>query len=189
MKQFSDHHCIMRSLDEPELFGELFRRHGPALLRYLTLRVGDRHAEDLTAEAFVRAFDARAQFRPLYDSALPWLYGIAANLIREQRKKEARAARALARHPAPQVGPAVEPQFGAAMDKLRKLPLAMRETVLLWVWADLDYAQIAVALDVAPGTVASRISRVRDLLGDEHADAADPPSAPCHFPTLEQARA
>ena len=184
-----DHHCIARSLDERELFGELFRRHGSVLLRYLTLRVGDRHAEDLTAEVFTRAFEARAQFRPMHDSALPWLYGIAANVIREQRRKEGRAARALARQPTLHADLGVEPQFGAAMGKLRRLPLATRETVLLWVWADLDYTQIAAALGIAPGTVASRLARARQALSTEHPDATDPAPASCPSSTLEQARA
>jgi len=124
----------------------------------------------------------------MHDSALPWLYGIAANVIREHRRKEARAARALARHPTLQAGPRVEPQFGAAMGKLRRLPLATRETVPLWVWADLDYAQIAAALGITPGTVASRIARAHQVLSTEHPDATHPPASSSSS-TLEQARA
>ncbi|MGH3607045.1 MAG: RNA polymerase sigma factor, partial [Pseudonocardiaceae bacterium] len=64
------------------MFEEVFERHVGALIRYLRLRVGDSLAEELAAETFVRAFQARGRFDAGRESALPWLYGIAANLIR-----------------------------------------------------------------------------------------------------------
>ena len=73
---------IRRSLLHPEEFEVLFERHAATVLRYLQLRVGHSLAEELMAETFVRAFDARRRFDSRRASALPWLYGIASNLVR-----------------------------------------------------------------------------------------------------------
>ena len=46
-----------------------------------------------------------------------------------------------------------------------------RDLLLLVAWTDLSYAEVAQALGIAPGTVASRLHRVRGkvrrLLGDQ----------------------
>jgi RNA polymerase sigma-70 factor (ECF subfamily) len=44
---------------------------------------------------------------------------------------------------------------------LRSLPVADREALLLFAWAELSYQEIALALDVPLGTVRSRIHRAR----------------------------
>jgi RNA polymerase sigma-70 factor (ECF subfamily) len=44
------------------------------------------------------------------------------------------------------------------------LPAEQREVLLLVAWADLDYAGIARALGVPPGTVRSRLHRARQRL-------------------------
>ncbi len=50
-------------------------------------RVGE-HAADLTAEVFARAWLSRARFRARDDApALPWLLGIAQNVLRDSLRK------------------------------------------------------------------------------------------------------
>ncbi|MCL2420130.1 MAG: RNA polymerase sigma factor SigE, partial [Conexibacteraceae bacterium] len=44
---------------------------------------------------------------------------------------------------------------------LQGIPAADRDALLLLAWADLDYEQIAQALDIPVGTVRSRIHRAR----------------------------
>ena len=48
-----------------------------------------------------------------------------------------------------------------------RLPRRQREVVLLHVWADLSYEQIARALDIPVGTVRSRLHRARGALGTD----------------------
>ncbi len=55
-----DSEVIRRSLDEPELFALLFRRHAPALGCYVCRRLGPDHADDIVAETFLAAFRQRA---------------------------------------------------------------------------------------------------------------------------------
>jgi len=85
-----DLELIARSLDEPALFAVLLTRHHRSIYRYLARRLPADAAEDCAQETFVRAFAARAGFRPYRASALPWLYGIATNLVRERAREEGR---------------------------------------------------------------------------------------------------
>ena len=88
---------LARASNEPELFGILFDRHFATIHRYLERRVGREGADELAAEVFRIAFEQRARFRPLHESALPWLYGLATNLMLKRWRGERRHLRALAR--------------------------------------------------------------------------------------------
>jgi len=64
-------------------FGELYKAYVDAIYRYIYFRVGTEvEAEDLTDEAFVRAWEALPEFRPSASySFSAWLYRIAHNLV------------------------------------------------------------------------------------------------------------
>jgi DNA-directed RNA polymerase specialized sigma24 family protein len=72
---------VRHSLVEPSAFGVVYERHGGEVARFLARRVGDGLAEDLAAEVFVRAFRGRAGYRVVHGTALPWLLGIAVNVV------------------------------------------------------------------------------------------------------------
>ena len=93
----SDGAVIAESLEAPGVFGVIFDRHGSTLLRFLARRVDPAEAEDLLGEVFRIAFERRAAFERDRDSARPWLYGIAANLVAKHYRSEARRLRAMAR--------------------------------------------------------------------------------------------
>lgn len=88
---------LVRSRTDPDAFVELFDRHFDAVHRYLHRRVGRDLADELAAETFVRAFARRAAFEPRGESALPWLNGVATNVLRRHRRTEERRLRAYAR--------------------------------------------------------------------------------------------
>ena len=90
MVQLSDAALIEASLAKPDRFGELFDRHMPEIRRYLHRRVGVAEGDDLTAECFAVAFRGRARYDGSRADARPWLFGIAANLIRNHRRSEVR---------------------------------------------------------------------------------------------------
>jgi RNA polymerase sigma-70 factor (ECF subfamily) len=166
-----DGDVIVSSFERPELFEAVFDRHAKTIYRYLRRRVGEALAEELTAETFARAFRGRRRFDCRGESALPWLYGIAANLLRMHRRTEERRFRAYARAAGRSLAPppscdsdqrldaaALRPVLAAA---LADLPHAHREVLLLHAWADLSHEEIAVALDISAGTVRSRLHRAR----------------------------
>lgn len=88
---------IQESLERPEIFARLYDRHAAEIHRYVMRRLGDGHADDITAQTFLIAFRNRARYDVARASARPWLYGIAGNLIGSHRRSEVRALRALAR--------------------------------------------------------------------------------------------
>ena len=63
-------------------FVELFWQHGAAVHAYLSRRAGRQDADDLLGEVWLQAFRSRERYDRRWPSALPWLYGIARNVLR-----------------------------------------------------------------------------------------------------------
>ena len=164
----TDAALIAASLADAAAFAVIFDRHWPAVHRWCVSRAGPA-GEDLAAETFRVAFDERARFDPRYDDARPWLYGIATNQLRHYFRRAARRGEppisreadftedALGRVEARALGP----ELAAA---LREVASIDRDALLLHVWADLTYTEIAHATGIPVGTVRSRIHRARTQL-------------------------
>jgi RNA polymerase sigma-70 factor (ECF subfamily) len=172
---------LAESRIRPEAFGELYRRHATAVFRYLARRVGASAAEDLLSEVFVAAVGARTRVAPHPSgSALPWLYGIAGNVLRGHLRRMAarsgiRDAVAAGLPPASAVvdwaavdarldATARRPELRAALAALTDVE---REILLLVSWEGLTPGQAALALGLRPTTARSRLLRAR-----RHAQAA-----------------
>lgn len=165
----TDAALIQRSLREPQAFSRIFDRHWPSLHAYCTSRAGA-SGEDIAAEAFRLAFDHRGRYDQRLQDARPWLYGIATNLLRDHFRSTQRGERAARRALSLAELDAVEqplqrleaqalgPQLTQALERL---PALDREALLLLAWAELDYREIARALNIPVGTVRSRIHRAR----------------------------
>src|ERR671915_1963219 len=91
-----DGEVLARSVSEPQTFTVIFDRYYRAVYGYLSRRVGRTVADDLAAETFTRAFERRSSYDTAAERALPWLLGIAINLLAHHRRSEARQLRALA---------------------------------------------------------------------------------------------
>jgi len=162
------------SLIDVGRFGEIFDRHAPAIYRFLGRRIGSDDAGDLLSEVFLAAFEARMRYDRGRPSALPWLYGIASNLLNKHYRHRASELRVLERmlaqsdphDHAESVTASVDAQVQLrAMAKLlEELPAGERDALLLYAWEDLTYEEIAGALGVPTGTVRSRLNRVRQRL-------------------------
>jgi RNA polymerase sigma factor (sigma-70 family) len=176
-----DSEAIARSLSRPGVFELIFDRHFAAIHRYVHHCLGPDAADDLAAETFVRAFAARARYAPLTVDARPWLFAIAANLVRDEvrrRRRDSGLAERLSRQTAaPQpAGADRDPQLHAAMLGLRD---EEREALVLFAWAELTYEEIAHATGAATGTVRSRLSRARAHLRDTLAPAPTTSGGSC----------
>ena len=161
-----DGHRIASSVDRPDEFAVIFERHFDAIHRYIARRLGPGLADDLAATVFAEAFAGRAGFLADVDDARPWLYGIATNLIRRHRRRERAGWRAYAKHGIDPFGIDAQPRLDevAVARALSRIAKADRDALLLMVWADLTYDDIATALDIPVGTVRSRIHRARARL-------------------------
>jgi RNA polymerase sigma factor (sigma-70 family) len=153
-------------------FGALYQRHAHAVYRFCYWRTADAGlAEELSAAVFLEAWRRRGGTPLTQPTVLPWLLGVAVNLLRNQRRAARRRKAALDRLPPlpsePDPADAVAARVDAeqAMRAVRRavdrLPRREQEVLELCVWAGLDYQQAAQVLGVAPGTVGSRLSRAR----------------------------
>ena len=185
----SDADVILGSLDDPSLFAVLFDRHAGVVFRFLIRRVGRDTADELLAETFRIAFEKRSTFDGQQPHARPWLYGIATNLVAKHRRTEARRLRATARLVAAVPDEPVADAIAAAVDArqvwpavvagIADLPGGERDALLLYVWEELSYDDIAVALGIPVGTVRSRLNRARSRLRElVHASGEQPNTQP-----------
>lgn len=166
----SDSSLVAASLSDGEVFAELFDRHFDAINAFMRRRIVESVADELTAETFLIAYRNRSQFDTARNSARPWLFGIATNLIRHDRRSEARRLRAFGRLDRGQ-----EPDFtdeadsrsdaeamrASLVEAIRSLSDDETNVLLLFAWADLSYDEIAEALEIPIGTVRSRLARAR----------------------------
>jgi RNA polymerase sigma factor (sigma-70 family) len=175
----SDDELLIRSRTDPTAFGSLFDRHGHAVYGYLARRRGSREAEDLLSEVFLRALEGRHRVRPHESgSALPWLYGIARNLI---MKRPQTVSHALGHEPDPFEWSTVDARLdaGAMSSQLRRVLDGLngtdREVLLLVSWEQLTITEVAETLGISAGAARTRLHRAR-----AHAAAAlDAVPHPC----------
>jgi RNA polymerase sigma factor (sigma-70 family) len=155
-------------------FERCFEENFPTVHRFIARRVGTALADDLAADTFAIAFRRRHEFDARKGSLRSWLFGIAANLVRnhwraEQHQLELDARLAvdveLRQDPAMSderlSASLIGPRIAAA---LAELVAEQREVLLLHAWADLSHEEIASALGIPLGTVRSRLSRARATL-------------------------
>ena len=76
---------------EHERFVTLYERHASLVLAYARRRIGADDAEDVLAETFLVAWRRRDD---VPDDALPWLYAVAGNVLRNRARSARRRARA-----------------------------------------------------------------------------------------------
>lgn len=170
--QANDAEIIAASVTEPELFGRIVDAYSDVMLGYLSRRVGLPLAQDMTSETFLLAFRARHTYRPLHETAKPWLYGIATNRVRDHGRSERRRIDALGRlagqaafseQPEDRVDEAMA--AAATLQCLsggfRELSHEARDVLVLIAIEDLSYEETATALGIPIGTVRSRLSRAR----------------------------
>jgi RNA polymerase sigma-70 factor (ECF subfamily) len=146
--------------------GVLYERHARAVFRYLARRAGPPAAEDLASEVFIAALSTSSRV-VAHDSgsALPWLYGIALNVLRRHFKKT---------RPVHEVASDLVMDWDAVDDRLDawaergRLRAALaglsdsdRELLLLVAWEGLTPAEAAAALSISQTIARSRLHRAR----------------------------
>ena len=157
---------------EAEAWEPLVRTHQQAVFRLCYLLLGDPdEAEDVAQETFLRAWNYLRRFdpeRPLR----PWLLSIASNLASNRRRSAGRYVAALMRafRNEPLAPPSIEDRSARQMEAselwraVQHLSLPDQQIVYLRYFLELSVAETAQALDVAEGTVKSRLSRALEKL-------------------------
>jgi RNA polymerase sigma factor (sigma-70 family) len=168
----TDAELLIASREDPRAFRELYDRWADRLLAYFYRRTLDPEvAGDLLAETFAVAFERRRRFRDVGKPGGAWLYGIAAKELAHWFRRQAVELKAV-RRLAIEVPPLDEDSIAriealADMDAHRSALAAAldrigpgeRAAVELRVVEELDYAEIATALDCTEAAARVRVHR------------------------------
>ena len=153
----------------------LWDDYAQRIYRYCFRRTADRElAEDLTSIVFLEAWRRRRDVQLPTEAELPWLYGVAANVLRNQRRKQHRYQAALARLPSmlnerdlaeDAVDRLVDQErMTRLLKRLRSLPAVEQDVLTLCAWEELSPKEAAAALGVPEATVRTRLHRARRRL-------------------------
>ena len=163
----SDGDLVLRARADPDAFAQLYRRHHPAIARYVRRRVGEGEvARDLVAETFLAALESLHRYR---DRGLPfraWLYRLATSRVNRWARRKGRLVwRELEREPHardPEEGSGESAELARAA--LLALPPRYQTVLALHHLEGLSVEEVAAALGCRPGTVKARLSRGRERL-------------------------
>lgn len=159
-------------------FGELWRALNPRLERFLYAQgaMGDPPASDVASETWLQVVRDLPKFKGDYADFRSWLYQVARNRMID-------AARAKARRPKASVdidemdrwasledlavGVANRAQLDGIIDKIRDLPAAQSEALMLRIVADLSVEETAKAMKKTPNAIRVLVHRALANLREE----------------------
>lgn len=161
---------------ESELaFDRLYRDSRDDVFAYVAGLLRDRSAaEDVTAQAFERAYRKRRSFDPRRGNGRAWVFGIARNAALDELRRRKRTASLLAE---PEDVAAADPgdESEAALQReslraaLARLELRERELIALRFFAGLGNAEIAEVLGISTSNAGTRLNRAVNKLREEMA--------------------
>lgn len=170
----SDVELLRRAATDADAFRAFYQRYAVTLTIWMERQVGQREvALDLTAETFARALAGLDRYRAeTGETAAPWLYGIAANLLRrywgertlETRYRERLGVLEQTRFSGDPAPDAIERlDAGAVAERLRgalaALPAEYRGAVELRVLGGLSYREVADRMASSDTTARVRVHR------------------------------
>lgn len=164
--------CILDG--EQDLFATLVERYKDAVQNLAYRMLGNTtEAEDITQEAFVRAYTQLATYKPVHKFST-WLLSIASHLAIDQLRRRRFLALPLEDVPflewivdggaSPEQSALQGEQQDEIQTYLQRLPAKYRAVIVLRYWHDFSYEEIANALKLTPALVKARLHRARELL-------------------------
>jgi RNA polymerase sigma factor (sigma-70 family) len=161
-----------------ESFEALYRRTFPRVYGYVASLLRDRAAaEDVTAQAFERAYRKRRSFRATRGSSEAWLFGIARNAaLDELRKRKRGAGLQVDLEDVSSPTPAEYAELSLRRDTVRAALASLdpreRDLVALKFAGELSHAEIAKVLRISESNAGTRLHRALEKLRkacDDHA--------------------
>jgi RNA polymerase sigma-70 factor (ECF subfamily) len=149
-------------------FEPWYLREHPKVVAALTWVAGDPHvAADAADEAFARAY---ADWRRVERMSSPggWVYRVALNVVRRRMRRAALEQRTI--EPPAEVADVVDNEIWAVV---QQLPERQRVAVVLRYLLDLPEKEVAVAMGISRGTVASALAAARQRLAAWLTDEED----------------
>ncbi|MBO3742949.1 RNA polymerase sigma factor [Actinoplanes flavus] len=166
----------MADPENAQEFTALYAEHHPRVYAYAVARAGRPLADEIVADTFLVAW---RRFDRMPDgAALPWLLGVARNVIRERYRDEERqravAAEMLAwADDTPDVADGVA-ERSAILAALARLSENDREVLTLTAWDGLSARAAARVVNCSTATFLVRLHRARTRLERAVAAAGEP---------------
>src|SRR5713226_9118810 len=160
--------------DNQDAFAVLVERYKDAVQNLSYRMLGNTtEAEDVTQEAFVRAYTQLATYKPVHKFST-WLLSIASHLAIDQLRRRRFLTLPLEDVPflewvadigaGPEQSALESEQQDDIQQYLQRLPGKYRAVIVLRYWYDFSYEEIATALNLTPPLVKARLHRARELL-------------------------
>jgi len=160
----------MTATEADERLTNLFENHYREVLAYCTRRIGPSDAPDVTSEVFAVACRRLDDIE--WETARPWLYGIARGLLanrwrslhrwRRLSDKIARLSETGAE--SPEIYYVRREQDREVIDALSRLRDKDQEILRLAAWEELSHAEIASVLDISVAAAEQRLHRAKARL-------------------------
>lgn len=152
-------------------FNRIYGEHFNAVQSYCLRRLSVADANDAVSEVFFVAW-RKIESVPMGDEALPWLYGVARNAVRNSGRSVRRHSRLVAKLGSVRDVSVAEPESQVlrriesrrmlnALDRLRP---ADREVLRLRAWEELSASQIAEVLGISLHAAEKRLTRAMKRL-------------------------
>ena len=150
-------------------FDALYRDARDDVFAYAATLLHDRAAaEDITAQAFERAYRRRSRYDARRGSPRAWLFGIVRNAALDELRKRKRAATAQMPEPNPEPAPDEAAELAAEREAVRaalhRLQPRDREVIALKYHAELSNAELAAVLGVSPTNAGTLLHRAMTKL-------------------------
>lgn len=167
---------------DQDAFRQLVQRYQRLVLRVAFRSMGDTSlAEDVAQEAFIKVFRGLPNYRP-DKPFVHWLHRVVANTVTDElrRRRPVQSLDAMVEPPAsPEEGPPEVADHHAIEQAVRQaiasLPPRYRDVIILQVFHELTYEQIASALRLPLSTVTWRMNMAKRLLRQQLLDNGTAP--------------
>ena len=149
-----------------DTFTELVNAYQTSLLRMCYLNLRDLGlAEDAVQETFIKAYRAMPSFRQ-ESSIKTWLMRIAINTCRDMQRGSwfKRVDRNVMLDQLAEESSAFPSEAVTVNLEIAKLPVKLREVVLLYYYQDMKIEDVALALNISISSVSGRLKRAKEKL-------------------------
>lgn len=159
---------VARAATDEAAFELLYDFYFPRIYRYVYGRVGTVEiAEDIVSQTFLKAFAGIGAYQDRGHAFGAWIYRIATNLLTDHYRRAGRRQDVSLEIAAELPDPAPDGELLAIRNDereqvlrvLERLPDQYQEILQLRFFAELDYPEIAAALDLTVNNVRVRASR------------------------------
>ena len=147
-------------------FKVIYDRHFDSVARYCLRRLPEHIAQDATSEVFLTAW-RRFDSMPGGDESLPWLYGVARNVVRNASRSHRRSLRLSAKfkaqphypEPSPELQVVRNEQDAELVAALESLKPADQEVLRLRAYEGMSAKQISLAIGCSEEAAKKRVAR------------------------------